>query len=522
MATATRNPGKVPALLLAIALFKAAWLAWLWTYGMPRSTADIVCFKQPAYMRLMSPNFSVPTYAGKAPYIDKFNSYPAVMYYYLNYAVFRVAGFSLYTSLAFDLVVHVVLTTLAAWCIWKLTGRQLPATVFLLASSQLLFPLGRPEELGILLVLVGLLAVERGALGMAGAIVALGMAGATAPGAAIVGTVLIVAYDGFRREFDPSFRRRAVTLCLLSPLVSLAIYAWYTWPYLSEAWEQHRALDTADVYYAESVLAIILRHPAWALFTLPLLIAAFVVGCYCLWRRPDWYPRATPAGAFVGAATIAIGAGCLLNIVALRLEYDFRHVTILSLALLTTAICWLPAPAGARYPARAWAAMAAVLVCSFVASSYVVRFSLAAFSWDHAAVTYDQSARVVREIVPSKATVGGDGYLWTIIDDGRPYLSIAAVAEKYWPEYLITGTWSDVPAIAQRPGIAEKFASQYVEITPLPLLPQNGYSVNLLGFDVPITSGRSDWYVRIWKRRTPPEPPAAADPPERAGAKDSG
>ena len=58
---------RTPVVLLGAVLLNFAWMSWLWWSGFPRSTSDIVCFKQPAYMRLHTPHFSVPTYGDKAP-----------------------------------------------------------------------------------------------------------------------------------------------------------------------------------------------------------------------------------------------------------------------------------------------------------------------------------------------------------------------------------------------------------------------------------------------------------------------
>jgi hypothetical protein len=504
METATRYSPRFPALLVAVLVAQIAWLGWNWWYGAPRPTADSMCFKQPAYMRLWTPHFSIPTYAGHAVAIEKFNSYPAVVYYYLNYLVFRVFGFSLSTSLALDLLLHLALAFLGAWCVWKATDKQLCGAVFLIASMQTLLPIGRPEEMGALLGLLALLTVERGPGGRTAAIVLLGLSGVTSPGAAIVGTTLLVAYVGFRRNFDRSFWPRAAALVIVPPLISVGIYAWYTWPDMAEAIEQHRLLNEENVYYRLIFIELVRSNPYWIVSTVPLLLAATMAGIYCLRSKPAWFPRDTQSGALVAAATFAIPIGCALNIVARRVEYDYRHVTLLALGVLTLVIGWWPARAPARYGKGALAALALVLLISLPVQQLLVRYTLAPLAWEGDAMRYEEAARLVDEVIPPDATVGGDGRVWSLIDDGRPFIATQAAALDHWPDYLISGSWSRQPAVAQQTKFEEKLAAEYEEITPQPVRPHDGCRLRVAGLEIPLATGRCDWYVRIWKKKDAP------------------
>lgn len=93
--------------LLILALALHAWTLFvMWSQAFPRTTADSVPFKQPAYMRLHSDHFSLPTYEGRARHFELIFSYPTPVYIAFNYLVFKLFGFSLFTSLGADLVVH--------------------------------------------------------------------------------------------------------------------------------------------------------------------------------------------------------------------------------------------------------------------------------------------------------------------------------------------------------------------------------------------------------------------------------
>ena len=492
---------RFPVLLAAAVVVLVSVLGWMWSYGFPRPTADSMCFKQPAYMRLFTPNFSVPTYAGQCVAADKLNSYPAVIYYYLNYALFRVFGPGYFTSLALDLVLFVLLTVLAAFCIWKVTGRQLPAAVFLLASGQILDPVGRPEVLGILLVFVGLLTVERGTWGLCVAVAALGLAGVTSPGAAIVGTVLLVCYLGFRGKLDRAFWARAALLVLIPPLISAGLYAAYAWPWLSEALAQHRQLVEHRVYFQPMPWQLLRDNLFWDASTVPLLLAATAACVYCLRRRPNWFPRHEPAGALVAAAAIVIPMGCILNVVTTRATYDYRHITLQALPVMPITVAWWPPGARWAYSKKAIAALVLIFLFSLPEQQIIVRNGLAPLAWRRDAVTLAEAKRTVADVVPPEASVGGDAVVWLLIDDGRPFISVQAAAIDHWPEYLISATWARHPSVAQQPEFEAKLAAEYEEITRQPLRPVDGCSLRVLGRLVPIASGRCDWYVRIWKRR---------------------
>ena len=500
MSDRTTTARRVPTLLLAALVAKALWLSWLGYYGFPHSTSDSVCFKQPAYMRLFTPYYSIPSYVGRCPIPEKINSYPSAVYTYVNYAAFRAFGFSQHTSSAVDLAIHFGVSAVGALALWKLTGRQFPALLFLLGSSQWFIISGRPEELGILLVMTSLLTFQRGVWGMAWAILGLGLAGVTSPGSAVVGTTLLVSYDGIRKNFRHGFWRRAALLLTLPVLIAGAVYVGYVYPYVSEAWQQDRILR-ADGFYSTATLPHMVRtNPLWALATLPPIFAAIGVAIYAYWRRPAWFPRDSAVGAFLLAAGMTVFVGMMLNAIALRLEYDYRHILALSWAALAIWISLLRTENGSYQP-RAWAFAAMMLVVSLPMQRDIVRQTLAPLAWMDNAVDYRRAQEIVATVVPPGATVGGDGNAWATINDGRPFLITRTVSDNQWPEYVVCMNWAKTPEKAFGSEIADRMDAEYKEITPQPLLPIDGCGLNVLGFEIPIARGRCDWYVRIWKRR---------------------
>src|SRR5690606_39190007 len=106
--TGDKTARRIPWFLLLALACKVAWMAWIQWQGCLPAQSDSVCFKQPAYMRLHTPYYSIPSYAGLGPDVDKLNSYPAAIYSYVNYAAFRCFGFSNAVSIAVDLTIHLL------------------------------------------------------------------------------------------------------------------------------------------------------------------------------------------------------------------------------------------------------------------------------------------------------------------------------------------------------------------------------------------------------------------------------
>lgn len=492
---------RLPWMLAGGSAALALWSIWMGWYGLPYTTSDSPCFKQPAYMRLFTPNYSIPSYEGRGPFTDLVNCYPSAMYTYANYLTFKVFGFSQFTSIAVDLVIHFALSAAGAWTIWRLTNSQLAGLVFLLGSMQWLLPAGRPEELGILLVFVALITLERGRLGLAVAIVALGMSGVSSPGAAVVGTVLLVAYEIFSRGLRGNGWRVGLLFCV-PVFVSAALYIGYVYPYVSEAWQQERHLRTANFYYKTSLLDLWRGDPLWAVATCLQLLMAMAVAVIGYVRSPGWFLRDSAAGRFVLAAGVAVFLGLLLNIATQRPEYDYRHITATALASLAIIVGWLQT-AEVRKSLLAFGLAAVILALSIPAQQMLVRQSLARAIWTEEDVDFLEAKAILNSVVPKTAGIGGDGNAWAMIDDGRPFLLNRTLAFGLWPEYLVSTNWSNIPAAAQVDVRSRIVATFYEEVTPEPRLPCNGCYLDLYGLKIPIARGRCDWYLRIWKKIDP-------------------
>src|SRR5690606_33105962 len=140
-------------------------------------------------------------------------------------------------------------------------------------------------EFGLLLVLIALLTLEQGPLGFATTIVAIGLAGASSPGAAVVGTVLLVVFEVLQRGVW-SNRQRLLLLLLFPMLISATLYVGYVYPYLAEAVEQDRHMRETNFYYRIGLLQHFRSNFLWSIATFPLLIGAAGLAVAGLIRPP--------------------------------------------------------------------------------------------------------------------------------------------------------------------------------------------------------------------------------------------
>lgn len=499
------RPRSVPVLLCLALLANAVWLTWLAGTHAILLTSDAGCFKQPAYMRLHTPNFSIPSYEGRGPHFDKLNSYPAVLYFYANFAVFKLLGYSEIVSNSFDLAVHWTLVAIAAWSIWKVTRQQLGGILLVACSPQWLLPVGRPEELGMLFVLLAVLTIHHGKWGFWAAAGFLGCVGATSPGAAIVGTLLLMSFDLVTYRFRQGTRWRMLALASVPPLISIAIYLVYTWPYTAEAWQQHHALEQS-LYVTQALSSIVHNRPRWGISTLTPILGLILLVIYGNTRRPNWFPAGTSVGNFATAAAITVAAGLLFNVALARLDYDYRHITMLAISTLALATSWF-----SPVPLKQWSFAIALWLVSLPQQRDIMRFTVAPLTTDEGHVAFAEARRTIQAVVPSDATIGGDGSAFMLVDDGRPYLLTRTLGIDHWPDYIVSRSWFRHPAVAYQKAIDRRLATEYEEVTPEPHLPADGCGLDILGFTVPIAHGRCDWYVRIWKRR---DAAAAAKDPQ--------
>lgn len=497
-------PGRLAPVAGAVALALAALtvcadLAWLAWHRLPLCTADTIAFKQPACMFLYTGRFSIPTYAA-SPHAELVTSSYSPVYIVANYLAFRTFGFGLGVSLTLDMAIHAALVLSSAWLVWRATHNPWLAVILLLGTMFLLLPVGRPEELAALLVVAALVALSARPKRYAVAVVLLGLVGATSPGAALIGTALLMLCDLLSAS---AVRRWAVRWAVMLPAAAgLAAALWYAFvhPYAAQAIEQFSQSPSGRFHTATLRELLAFAPIEMAFFSLSVATVTAAALALRVFAAPAAAaPPGSPSSTFVAALVISGPLGLVLNLASGRLWYDYRLLALLYFAALLLLagmlLQRLPRPA-----ARA-AVYVSLTLLALLPQRDMVRYSLAPWLWDRDAVGYEQSVAEIQARVPPQASLGGDGALWAVLNDGRPFYATRWLGPAGpWPDYVVSTVWANPPYMLQSDKWAARLAAEYDRIDVWPPVVPGSCALDIAGWKLPLARGGCDWRFLLWRR----------------------
>jgi len=496
---------KVPKFFIVAVVIKAIVLIWMGYHGFPRATGDIILFKQPAYTYLHTGSFSIAK-SPERPLQATVTFYPP-LYTYANLLAFKALGFSLYTSLAFDMSIHLILSTIIAYVLLRITNNQLVAIFHLFLSTFLLLPIGRPEEMGALFIITALVLHCTSHRRYLVSALLLGLSVVTAPTQGVVGIILFLAYDAISSGLSRKFFLNLLGLGTASILVVVLIWALI----LSSqfALSVNKFIKTISSRYKPDLLKSIVSHPDWGVFFFFSALLVFGIGAFLIVsHRSSDHLRAQERAlltAIVLSLPLCIGVHVFLQ----RPYYDYR---LLGYVYLATALyishILVASGKGAgnlsRRKSVAFITFPWIILVSGLANYDIVRYVLVPFTWDVRSVTYSDAVQIVRTLVPADATVGGDAALWWTIADGRPYYSLFWLGQGQWPEYVLSTTFwggGGKATILLEEEWAARIDASYQELTVSTAVQECAIDLPILGVRVPISRSNCDWNVRVWRRR---------------------
>ncbi len=477
-----------------------ALLTWLACHGFPRTGADEVAIRQPAYMHLFTGKYAGPSYAGRAPYIDEVLAFYGSLFIMVSAALFRSFGFNQWTTFGGDIGVHLLLSGLMAYQVWRVTNKGWLGGLYWLGTTYLIEPVGRPEELGLLLGVLAVLSAGPGAVRWLLSIVFLGAAGATSPLAAILTTLVVIVRLRLELGRGRSFALRAAGILLLAPCLSAAIFLWYLHPYYAEAWLQLPHLLATGVNDSPLMLLADLNPFGVSSLAIFALICLGLTAKLLVERRRG--QAAGPAWLNFSVCLLCVSLlGVILALCLGRPSYDYRWLGYLLPAIsivLVDATRWAPGAAG-----RWQAAFVALIAVGFaLANRDIVRYAIAPLLWRSDSVTYAKALDAINRLVPESASIGGDSALWMTIRDGRPFIAIRWVHPNNWPEYVVsTSLGRSQTYVFEKASWAEKIRSEYEEL-PLTWAAPSPNCLTLGHWKIPVFHADSDWRFRLWKRKT--------------------
>ena len=491
-------------IFLIVVLVKIFIFAWMAHFGFPRTTGDALVLQQPAYMHLFHGHFSVPTAQWRVPYTDiTFGAYPPG-YTLVSLFVFKLFGFQMQSMVILDLVVHLLLSISIAVALLLVFRSTLVAGTFLLASSFLIIPRGRPEELAALLTCaVVFVAIKNRSVPLVGFL--LGLVFTVHPVPGVIAFIILVWIDLFRhRKLGQVALRSSLLLAMAFGTLAI-IWIATVYPNLREAVDQF--LEHRKYRYTPNVIEMFTGFPIASL-TLFITLAISISGAISRISIRRMTDQLSPAASSV----LWFLATCLPILVLVHLvfkspAYYYRLVSYIalagSIALLTIFFSVSP---GMRSLPRNILRFSRIILCItlLVANADIVRYVLLPFSWTSENCTYQDALETVRKTVPKDATVGGDPILWWTINDGRPYYYASGWYQGSEPlDYVLSGTfWKDggKPNILLDPVWEDLLNNSYEEIGNLKRSPGPPI-LSIAGLKIPLSRTSSDWSVRIWKRK---------------------
>jgi len=478
---------------------KAAILVWMALHGFPRNTGDAIIYQQPAVMFLSSGNFSLPTAEGWLPYADQLYAGNTPLYTLVSLAVFWLFGFSYQSCLWLDLVIHLLTTGCVVLVFRRLGANAVTSAMFVILSSFLFLPRGRPEELGVLCgicALLYLLTARTPRLSVPAVLLGLSVSSHITTG--IVATTLFFVFLGRRslsnkRAFFKS-ARFVVIIQMLTVVVSFVPFFWGDPEHALQQFIYH-----STHHYRPDLFTMLAHLPSFSVF----LCAAFLIaGAFSFspinsWIRRQHNWRETDA---LGLMNVWVVLVVLLLCLTRSQPNHFRFVAYILLGLCTVQV--FSEAYKAFLPWRNWIA-AVVIIASLIANEEIIRYVLVPFTWKgDDTQTYAEAVTLIETLVPSNARVGGDGVGWEMVRNGNPYLSFPWYRGQRLPDYLLSTTFwgcGGEPRLFLNPAMKSFVAERY-EVIRLPR--QTGCELSLFGVQIPISRSACDWRVSVWKLKS--------------------
>jgi hypothetical protein len=497
------NGGRV---FLAALIVKVVVFAWIANFGFPRTDGDNIFFHQPAYMYYYHGKFTIPTLEGRLPHVqDVFGAYPPG-YTFAALAVFKLFGFSMPSILWMDIIIHLMLSTLLSLAMFFVLRSGTAAGLFLLASSFLISPRGRPDELAALFVCLAIIVFLK-RKSVFGASIILGFAFVTQPVIGLVGFLVLTWLDyqcnkrGVRKTIWLIF-----SIIVLSVTVASAIWLLAIYPNVPQSLEQFIA--HLKFRHAPKPMRMLTQIPTWGTaFVCLTMVSTFGAVPFYLKRH------GLESVSFAQHVAIKLLVFCLPVIAVVQLalsspHYSYRLLSYLFLGGSFMVIwLWWQRSRLSRMLIKTPLLVTVAILCAVMvlANNEIIRYSLLPFAWNERNVRWQQALEYVSQHVSPKGMVGGDPILWWMLADGRPYYSLGWYKGKEVPDYILSGTfWAagGETDVLMRPGWPSLLRQLYEEITPATqaIAPAQ---LSIGPVVIPISrSSAADWRVRIWKKKS--------------------
>lgn len=480
-------------------VLKAIVLVWLGLHGFPRNTGDAIIYQQPALMFLRTGQFTLPTAEGWLPFADQLYAANTPLYTLASVPVFWFFGFSYQSCLWFDIIIHFLATAAVLLFFRRLGINALPSALFVILSTFLLLPRGRPEELGVLCgisAVLYLMTAPSPKVSVGGVLLGLSFSSHITTG--VVATTLFIVF----LVRHPIFSQRPLLKVVLFVLIvqGLTVAALFI-PFFLRAPDQalQQFIYHSTHHYRPDIVTMLAHFPSFSVFlcTAFLITIAFSFPVLKSWIKGEFDWREADVLGVVNIWAVLI---VLFLFLTRSQPNHFRFVAYILLGLCTVQL--FSEAGGIQERWRKWLAYVFV-AASLIANEEIVRYVLAPFTWrGEDSQTYKQAAMFIETLVPPDATVGGDGVGWEMVPNRKPYLSFPWYRGQHLPDYLMSTTFwgcGGEPRLFMNTAM-KILVAQHYEVIRLPK--QTGCEFSLFGVEIPVSRSACDWRVSVWKLKS--------------------
>ena len=410
---------------------------------------DGVFFNQIAINFLNTGKIAAPTAIHQYPGADEIWTVMPPLHPLIKAGWFKIFGYSLHTSLFYDLFLHLLIAGGISFLLWRLTRNQAISALYLVLSLVFIPYLGRPEHISIIFSLIPIILLLRGNNNIVVHGILLGLASACYHLVAFKGiavfTILYFCLNGFNlRRIWEIVKLGLITLVIFLVIWLLAIDfrvgLFFT--------QMNDILSNSKVSSLDLFNYHI--HRSREIFVTLVMFAFFHLASVYFKKDSTLYNdkiRKIVIGLIAGFY-FCVGFNVLIG----RHIYDYRLGGYLMTGLfLYLAYLWLKR---SRYLPMKLISIASLAVLAFFtakesADDYGYYFGKI-FSGRNTYITFPEAKSQLDRIVPQESVVGGDSP-YSMMRDGRKLYYIDRWLWKPgFPDYFIKSPDTTMMAIETR------------------------------------------------------------------------
>lgn len=412
---------------------------------------DGVFFNQIAINFLNTGKIAAPTAKDQYPGADEIWTVMPPLHPLIKAGWFKIFGYSVRTSLVYDLFLHVLIAGGISFMLWSLTRNQLISILYLIMSLIFIPYLGRPEHISIIFSLISVILLLRRNNNIVIHGVLLGLSSACYHLVAFKGiavfAILYFCLNGF------NFSR--VWEIVKMGLITLAIFL-IIWLVAIDFRVGLFFTQINDILSNSKISSLDLFnyhiHRSREIFVTLVMFAFFHLAAMFLKKDLQLYTSKIRSVVFglIAGFYFCIGFNILIG----RHIYDYRLTGYVTTGLFLYLV-YLWVKRSGYLPMKVVSILSLAVITFFSIKESCIDYCYflgKIFSRQDSYITYPEAKEFISEIIPPEAIVGGDSPYSTLREGITLYYIDRWLWEPGFPDYFIKSPDTTITAIEKRHG----------------------------------------------------------------------